>query len=112
MIRNNEDNNATPIMVLTSNVSKSHEIDVLKENIEYCIKKPVETKALYYMIVNIVNLIFTNRGISPLTKLPGNITIQSELKKRLLKKQEFAVLYFDLDNFKAYNDTYGFLRWR
>ena len=52
---------------------------------------------------------YVNRGISPLTKLPGNVPIQSELRKRLLKKQEFAVLYFDLDNFKAYNDTYGFL---
>ena len=31
------------------------------------------------------------------------------MRKRLLKNQEFAVLYFDLDNFKAYNDTYGFL---
>jgi diguanylate cyclase (GGDEF)-like protein len=27
----------------------------------------------------------------------------------MLKKEEFTVVYFDLDNFKAYNDTYGFL---
>lgn len=109
LIRNNEDNSATPIMVLTSNTSPKHELDILKEEIEYCIKKPVSYKALYYMINNIIKLITTNRGISPLTKLPGNIPIQAELKKRLLKGQEFAVLYFDLDNFKAYNDTYGFL---
>lgn len=51
----------------------------------------------------------TNRRVSPLTGLPGNVQIQSELKKRVLKKESFAVLYFDLDNFKAYNDTYGFL---
>lgn len=30
------------------------------------------------------------------------------MKKRLLNKEEFAVIYFDLDNFKAYNDVYGF----
>ena len=30
------------------------------------------------------------------------------MKKRLLNKERFAVLYFDLDNFKAYNDVYGF----
>ena len=29
---------------------------------------------------------------------------------RLLKKEEFAILYFDLDNFKAYNDVYGFVQ--
>lgn len=109
MIRNNEDNSATPVMVITSDASCEHELDILKEDIEYCIKEPLNYKSLYYRIKNIVKLIVTNRGISPLTKLPGNITIQSELKKRLLKKQNFAVLYFDLDNFKPYNDTYGFL---
>ena len=30
------------------------------------------------------------------------------MKKRLLNKEEFAMVYFDLDNFKAYNDVYGF----
>ncbi len=109
LIRNNEDNSATPIMVITSNTSPKHELDILKEEADYCIKKPVSCEALYYMVKNIIKLISTNRGISPLTKLPGNIPIQAELKKRLLKGQEFAVLYLDLDNFKAYNDTYGFL---
>ena len=31
-------------------------------------------------------------------------------KKRLIKKETFHVLYLDLDNFKAYNDVYGFLK--
>ena len=34
----------------------------------------------------------------------------SELKKRIANKEEFSVLYLDLDNFKAYNDVYGFLK--
>ena len=34
--------------------------------------------------------------------------IQAEMKKRLLNKEIFAIVYFDLDNFKAYNDVYGF----
>ena len=51
----------------------------------------------------------SNRKVSPLTGLPGNMQIQVELKKRILRKEEFAILYFDLDNFKEYNDTYGFL---
>lgn len=109
LIRNNEDNSSTPIVVLTSDTSFEHEISILEKNVELCIKKPVDMKSLYYTIRNLVNLLLINRGVSPLTKLPGNIPIQAELKKRLTKKQDFAVLYFDLDNFKAYNDTYGFL---
>jgi diguanylate cyclase (GGDEF)-like protein len=30
------------------------------------------------------------------------------MKKRLLNREVFAVIYYDLDNFKAYNDVYGF----
>lgn len=108
-IRNSEDNSITPIMVLTSDSDIDHEKSVLKEEIEYYINTPIDDDCLTYMVKNIVRLLYINRGISPLTKLPGNVPIQSELRKRLLKKQEFAVLYFDLDNFKAYNDTYGFL---
>lgn len=109
IIRNNEDNSITPIMVLTSNNTLRHEKAILKNEVEYYIIKPIDNDCLFYMIKNIIKLLYRNRGISPLTKLPGNLPIQSELKKRLLKRQEFAVLYFDLDNFKAYNDTYGFL---
>ena len=51
-----------------------------------------------------------NRTVSPLTALPGNVQIQTELKKRLLRKDTFHVLYIDLDNFKAFNDLYGFVK--
>ena len=44
------------------------------------------------------------------TGLPGNVQIHAELKKRISKNEVFSVLYLDLDNFKAYNDVYGFLK--
>jgi diguanylate cyclase (GGDEF)-like protein/PAS domain S-box-containing protein len=43
---------------------------------------------------------------NPLTGLPGNIVIAEKLKMAL--QNEFAALYIDLDNFKAFNDKYGF----
>jgi diguanylate cyclase (GGDEF)-like protein len=49
-------------------------------------------------------------GSSPLTGLPGNVAIQDELLRRIEQKQLFALLYVDLDEFKAFNDHYGFLR--
>lgn len=107
-IRSNEDNSITPIIVVSSNREKEHVIDVLKTDVEYYIKKPIEDEYFYYTIKNIVGLLTKNRRISPLTGLPGNVQIQTEMKKRLLNKEIFAILYFDLDNFKAYNDVYGF----
>lgn len=48
------------------------------------------------------------KGANPLTELPGNITIARLIEERLDSDRKFAVLYCDLDNFKAYNDKYGF----
>lgn len=107
-IRSNEDNSITPIIVVSSNSDREHTIEVLKTDVEYYIKKPIEGEYFYYTIKNIVGLLSKNRRISPLTGLPGNVQIQAEMKKRLLNKEIFAILYFDLDNFKAYNDVYGF----
>src|SRR5918996_1543778 len=50
------------------------------------------------------------RSSSPLTGLPGNVYIQRELERRVAAGDLVALLYVDLDHFKAYNDHYGFLR--
>jgi GGDEF domain-containing protein len=48
------------------------------------------------------------RESNPLTGLPGNLTIARHIDERLQSGAAIAVLYCDLDNFKAYNDAYGF----
>lgn len=108
-IRLNEDNSITPIIVVSSNKEKEHRVEVLRECVEHYIKAPIDKEYLYYTIKNVIRLLDTNRRVSPLTGLPGNVQIQTEMKKRLLNKEEFVMLYLDLDNFKAYNDVYGFL---
>ena len=109
-IRTDEDNKITPIIVVSSNTDRKHRLNVLEESVEYYIKKPVDADYLYHTIKNLNRLLNINRRISALTGLPGNVQIHAELKKRITNKGEFSVLYLDLDNFKAYNDVYGFLR--
>jgi EAL domain-containing protein (putative c-di-GMP-specific phosphodiesterase class I)/GGDEF domain-containing protein len=46
--------------------------------------------------------------LNPLTSLPGNPLIERALSNMLYERRERCVLYFDIDNFKAYNDVYGF----
>lgn len=108
-IRQNEDNSITPIIVISSKREKEHRVEILKACVEHYIKAPIDEEYLYYTIKNVIRLLDTNRRVSPLTGLPGNVQIQAEMKKRLLNKDDFAILYIDLDNFKAYNDIYGFL---
>lgn len=45
---------------------------------------------------------------NPVTGLPGNTLVMEHIKHALEKKKNVCVIYADLDNFKAYNDTYGF----
>ncbi len=107
-LRSDEDNLITPIIVLSSNLDTDHIIDVLKNEVELYLKQPVDEQILYYSIRNLLRLLDSNRMVSPLTGLPGNVKIQAEMKKRLLNGNIYAMLYIDLDNFKAYNDIYGF----
>ncbi len=48
--------------------------------------------------------------INPLTRLPGNISINNEIQERIDGNKEFAFGYADLDYFKPFNDRYGFSR--
>src|SRR5207245_2642867 len=49
-------------------------------------------------------------GLNPLSGLPGNTAIYEEITSRLRAGERFACLYLDIDNFKSFNDRYGFTR--
>lgn len=48
------------------------------------------------------------RHANPLTGLPGNALINDALATRLAQGRHFVAAYCDLDQFKAYNDGYGY----
>lgn len=47
---------------------------------------------------------------SPLTRLPGNLAIEQVLKGKMDRGENFALCYIDLDDFKAFNDKYGYAK--
>lgn len=53
------------------------------------------------------NRIFDN---NPLTGLPGNLSISKAIEKVMSSFKKYAIAYVDIDNFKTYNDIYGFTK--
>ena len=47
-------------------------------------------------------------AVHPTTRLPGTVQIERDIGDRLVREEEFAVCYADLDNFKEFNDRYGY----
>ncbi len=48
------------------------------------------------------------KQINPLSGLPGNNMVEQKLEYCIKSRDEFTISYIDIDNFKAYNDVYGF----
>lgn len=62
------------------------------------------------MTVRLKELEQLSLDASPLTRLPGNIAIERVLNRHLRDGDTFAMCYLDLDNFKSYNDHYGYIK--
>src|SRR5450631_910588 len=91
---------------------QSHKLDVRVDNI--CVTKGgvyhgVVDVNLFICAITDINLTLA-KGANPLTGLPGNESIQREINERLLKGDGFDIAYIDIDNFKPFNDYYGFQR--
>lgn len=72
------------------------------------LSKPFNTQELKARLERLFRRRTEDMGFNPLTKLPGNFFIEQEFRNRLNRHGFFAFCYLDIDNFKAYNDLYGF----
>lgn len=71
----------------------------------------VGTGSGHALLREITNLqINAARYANPLTMLPGNVPINAHIDRLLENTESFVACYCDLDNFKPFNDTYGYRR--
>lgn len=97
-----------PIILLTHKIAIEDMIDAVEEGADDYMKKPFEMNELLARLLMNIRRSERDQNANPLTKLPGNNSISRTILMRL--SNSLAVLYADLDNFKAYNDKYGFSR--
>jgi diguanylate cyclase (GGDEF)-like protein len=109
-LRQDPRTSSVSIIMLTARGLSADKLEGFAIGADDYIVKPFDTPELLARIRGVLRRAREMRAQSPLTGLPGNVRIESEIEALVQIGREFAILYADLDNFKAYNDHYGFMR--
>ena len=98
------------VIMLTARSLSADKVVGLTGGADDYIIKPFDPLELVARVKSALRRAREMRNVNPLTQLPGNVQVQEEVSQRTSGEKPFALMYIDLDNFKAFNDHYGFLR--
>jgi diguanylate cyclase (GGDEF)-like protein len=101
---------SVPVIILTARSLAEDRVKGLDLGADDYITKPFDLEEMVARVRTVLRRSRQMRDLSPLTGLPGNFRITAELEERVGGDETFAVVHADLDNFKAFNDHYGFMR--
>ena len=110
MIKNDDSLRHIPVIILTTSDDLNDKLRRLDGGADDYITKGIDPKERAARIRAVIRRNMHNLDSNPLTRLPGNNKIQEIIAARMRGENQFTIAYTDLDNFKAYNDKYGFKR--
>ena len=99
-----------PIIMLTGKGELQDKVTGIEAGADDYLVKPFEPQELIVRARMVLRRTAQELEANPLTRLPGNRSIQQALESRLASGRPFAVCYADLNHFKSFNDHYGFKR--
>lgn len=97
-----------PVLILTAQSGLEDRLDGFEAGADEYLAKPFDARELMARVSALLR--HTRRALdrNPTTGLPGGEAIQREIEKRVEAGRPFAVVYFDLDDFKPFGDRFGF----
>jgi len=109
-VRSNPPTASLPVILLTERGDPTDKVLGLTAGADDYVVKPFDTLELFARVAGMLRRTADIRALSPLTGLPGNHRIDVEVASRSAAGRPYALCHFDLDEFKGFNDAYGFQR--
>ncbi|MDD4293877.1 MAG: diguanylate cyclase [Candidatus Omnitrophica bacterium] len=98
-----------PVITLINKRHLRSHLLYLKHGVDDYLIKPPDPLDLRIRIEMALRRCQYNYYSSPLTGLPGGRLVEDILTERLEKSEPFTFAHVDIDNFKTFNDSYGYL---
>lgn len=99
-----------PIIILIEKRQLRKRILEIQEGIDDYILKPPDPIDLQVRLEMALRRTDHQMHANSLTRLPGNKAIEHVSRQKIAEGNHFSFMYLDIDNFKSFNDTYGYLR--
>ncbi|MBU1808426.1 MAG: diguanylate cyclase [Candidatus Omnitrophica bacterium] len=99
-----------PVITLIDKRQLRGQLLSIKQGVDDYLIKPPDPLDLRVRVEMAMKRLRYSFYSTPLTGLPGGRLIEDNLKDRLKDGGAFSFGYLDLDNFKSFNDTYGYLQ--
>jgi GGDEF domain-containing protein len=99
-----------PIITLINKRQLREQLLHLKQGVDDYLIKPPDPLDLRVRIEMAIKRAQYSFYTTPLTGLPGGRLIEEALDDRLSKNSAFSFGYIDIDNFKYFNDVYGYVK--
>jgi diguanylate cyclase (GGDEF)-like protein len=109
-LKSNYQTSHIPIIMVTAKAELENRLQGFEDGANDYITKPFAITELLVRVKNVLQWSQLQRQANPLTGLPGNVSIEREIERRFQANGNFSFMYADIDNFKAFNDYYGYSR--
>lgn len=110
LLRNDTRTGHLPMLLITAQATPDQAVAGFESGADDYITKPFNNDLLVARVRANLRRAARMPVNNPLTGLPGNLLIKEEVEYRLGQERPFALLWIDINNFKSFNDAYGFGR--
>jgi PleD family two-component response regulator len=107
-LRRERHTRTVPVLILSGESGLADKVEGFELGADDYITKPFEVDELRARVKGALHRSQRDLSANPLTRLPGSPALNDELSRLIREDTPFAFHYVDIDNFKAFNDSYGY----